>query len=85
MSTTERQLPKAKASKTIDVWVIVDENGDYVATEDRESLQVIYADNIGASCDRARRIIKVTLQVELPKPETLALKVPADGRVMASL
>ncbi len=52
------------------VWVLVNEEGDYVATaDDPEKLKAIWEEDIGElGTTDATRLIKVTLKVPTPKP-----------------
>jgi hypothetical protein len=63
----------------IEVWVIVDENGDYSTGHDQESAGTAYDDNIGSASGTARRAIKVMLSVPLPVPVELTGTVPVEG------
>ncbi len=79
------------ASKTIEVvvWVMVDEDGDAVATvgerDSSENLSDLFDENIGGASDIARRVIKVVLNVPLPAPVTLKADVPAEGEAVLSV
>lgn len=63
----------------LEVWVLVDENGDYVASSSEISLAEIYDDQIGGGNDLGRRLIKIKLTVPLPSPITLTGVVPAES------
>ncbi len=51
---------------TIEVWVLVDENGDHVASHDVDLLDELYADTIGDGESLGMRYVKCTLTVPLP-------------------
>lgn len=64
---------------TVEVWVLVDEDGNYVASHDVDRLCEEYDDVIGGDRDSTSfRRIKVTLTVPLPKPVELTGVVPAE-------
>jgi hypothetical protein len=63
---------------TIEVWVMIDEGGDYVADASEENLGQRYADDIGGDEGVARRKVKITLKVPLPKPIELTGEVPEE-------
>lgn len=55
--------------KEIEVWVLVDSNGDYVAHEDSGELADAYTDRVGElSAVDGTRLVKFTVKVPLPKP-----------------
>lgn len=62
----------------VEVWVLVDENGDYIASHDVDQLGEIYESQISADCGTAKRKVKVLLTVPLPEPVTLTGTVPAE-------
>lgn len=55
----------------IEVWVKVDENGDYAVGAEQCDAEERYSDDIGDSC--ASRLIKVVLSVPVPKPQICVL------------
>lgn len=63
----------------VEVWVLVDEDGNYVACEDAGDIHVRYDEVVGGDRDMlSMRRIKVTLTVPLPKPVELVGTVPAE-------
>lgn len=66
--TLEEALMK---TGTIELWVCVDENGDYAVGKDRDQSQENYAGEIGDD-SAGRRYITVLLTVPLPNPIEVA-------------
>jgi hypothetical protein len=62
----------------VEVWVLVDENGDAVSSCDPDCLSDLYEEHIGSDHATGRRVVKVVLTVPLPKPVELSGVVPAD-------
>lgn len=63
----------------VELWVLIDEAGEYVACEDVDVLHERYDDVIGGDRDTlSMRRVKVTLTVPLPKPVELVGMVPAE-------
>lgn len=62
----------------VELWLLVDENGDYVVAKEQEGLAEAYDNDIGAGADMGRRIVCVTLTVPLPAPIKLTGEVPAE-------
>jgi hypothetical protein len=60
-----------------EVWVLVDEAGDYVCAKDAGDLADRYAEEIGAD-DMGLRYVKLTVRVPLPTPIEIVADVPAD-------
>lgn len=64
---------------TVEVWVLVDEAGDYVAHADPALLNEAYDDQIGGERDSLSfRRVKVTITIPLPKPVELVGTVAAE-------
>lgn len=63
---------------TVELWVLVDEGGDYVACENADALHERYEEIIGGGSEQSLRRIKVTLTVPLPKPVELVGTVAAE-------
>ncbi len=61
----------------VEIWVLVDENGNYAANTVEDELDQRYAEEIG-STDVATRRIKVKLTVPLPAVVELSGVVPVD-------
>lgn len=64
-----------------EVWVVVDEDGNYAAGVDREAAWAAYTDAVGwdESAPVALRWVQCTVKVPLPKPCALTGTAPADG------
>lgn len=72
-------MPDEPKTVDIEVWVLVDENGDYVAIDDDvDALEQRYDDAIGGVSNLARRIIQITLKVPIPVPIKLWGTVPPE-------
>jgi len=71
----------------VEVWVLVDQDGDYVVGKDNESLAELYDDQVGGDRDTlSLRRVKITLNVPKPKPVELTATVaeePAAGELQA--
>lgn len=52
----------------LEIWVVVDENGDYAAGTNREEAEASFDNDIGCDQSTASRRIKLTVKVPLPKP-----------------
>lgn len=59
----------------IEVFVMVDENGDYVTTTDESELTEKWEEVIGNQCIGSR-VLKITLKVEKPRTVELTADVP---------
>lgn len=60
----------------IEVWVIVDEDGEYAVATEQDAAEEAYDESVGGS--DCRRAIKITLKVPLPKPIELRGEVPEE-------
>ena len=67
------------ARTTCEIWVLVDANGDYVATDDPDALVEQYEERVGelAQADGFRKV-KVTVSVPLPEVIEAAAEVAED-------
>ncbi len=63
----------------IEIWVVVDENGDYAISKDRDDLHDAYESDINGNTDLARRVIRVRLNMPLPKPLEISGTVPSES------
>lgn len=57
----------AVTMQEIEVWVVVDENGDYAVGKDRESAGEAFESDIGVDNDTSMRRVKITVKVPLPE------------------
>jgi hypothetical protein len=63
----------------VEMWVLIDEGGDYVACEDGDTIHERYDEVVGGDRDTlSMRRVKVTLTVPLPKPVELVGTIPAE-------
>jgi hypothetical protein len=62
----------------VELWVLIAENGDYVALDDADSLQERFDEVIGGTQEQSFRRVKVTLTVPKPKAVELVGTVPAE-------
>lgn len=71
------------ASNPCEVWLCVDQAGDYAVGVDAESARSAYAENIGALEDtEGHRMVKVIVTVPLPEVVELAGEAPATGKAV---
>ena len=64
-----------KPTAAIEIWAMVNGDGEYVATHDEENLSDLYNDCVGgmpANC----RTIKLTLTVSLPQSVEVSAELP---------
>lgn len=66
---------------TVEIWVLVDETGHYVAHTDRDALEERYEEEIGRTSGEATRVLKLTVNVPTPKPVELTAEVGAEAGV----
>lgn len=65
--------------KEIEVFILIDEDGDFVAHADESALGQMYREEVGGDPALARRIIKLKLNVPLPKMiEVPTINVPEE-------
>ena len=64
--------------KEVEMFLMIDENGDYVIATEEGNLGDAYDEDIDGGSDTARRIICVKLKVPLPQIVTLVASVPAE-------
>lgn len=62
----------------IEVWVVVDESGDYRAGEDASTAAERFNDDIGNDGTTPTRLVCVKLKVPAPKPIELSGVVPEE-------
>jgi hypothetical protein len=60
-----------------EVWVLVDESGDYVCAKDAGDLKDLYDSEIGAE-ETGLRYVKLAVRVPLPTPIEIVAEVPAE-------
>jgi hypothetical protein len=65
------------AQHTVEVWVMVDADGNAVASHDADLLGELYDDHVGNDAGTARRVVKVELTVAV-EPIVLRGTVPAE-------
>lgn len=63
------------ATTEVEVWILVDESGDYVVRKDGEELDEAYAEDIGCTNIALRRVC-VKLTVPLPTPVVVTVTIP---------
>ncbi len=63
----------------IEVWVLVDSDGEYVVGKDQSDLGELYANDIGES-GAARRMIKLTVKVPVVAHVELTGTAPHEGQ-----
>lgn len=77
----------ASKTETVEVYVMVDSEGDYGAGVDPEGAAQCYADNVGDVAEKdGFRMVKILLTVPLPVEVVLTGTVPEQGTaVLASV
>jgi hypothetical protein len=65
------------ATATVELWVVVDENGDYAIGATQDEAHERYSEDIGAAC--ATRVLNVKLAVPHPKPVEITGTVPEEA------
>lgn len=50
----------------VEVWVVVDADGDYAVGKDEDEATSAFEENVGGS--GGRRCVRITVRVPLPKP-----------------
>jgi hypothetical protein len=63
----------------VEVFVLVDENGNYVVHKDEDELAEAYDNDISEDSHTGRRTIRIKLSVPLPEYVTMTGTVPALG------
>lgn len=64
---------------TCEVWLIVDEDGDYACGRDRDSAEEQYRDEIGTEPGSCLRVIRLMVDVPVPKPTEVSCTLPEDA------
>jgi hypothetical protein len=59
----------------LDVWLMVNEDGEYVASHDEDNLSELYDDYVGGSSANLRTI-RLSLSVPLPQPVNVSVELP---------
>lgn len=73
----------AAIMKEVEVWVMVDEEGNYVATTSSDELSEAYDSHEDSDANLGSRVIKITLKVPLPTPIEITATVLADSNLAA--
>ena len=63
----------------VQIWVLVDENGEYAVAAAEEDLESAYEDAVSAGSGLSRRVVKVTLKVPVVSVVELSGTVPNEG------
>ncbi len=62
-----------------EIWLLCDENGNYVVAASPDSLAEKYDDDVGGGPELARRVVQVKVKVPVPSYVTLTGTAPAEG------
>ncbi len=73
------------AMHEVELWILVDESGDYVAAREAADLAVRYEEEIGGGPELARRVIQVKVKVPVESFVTLCGVAPAEGEASLSV
>jgi hypothetical protein len=71
-----RDLPTrggTTVKKTCEIWLIVDEDGNYECSGDRSTADELFNDNIGGT--GPRRVVKLTVQITPPQVDDAQVDV----------
>lgn len=63
--------------QNVEVWLIMDENGDYAAGEDRDTTVERFEENVGSAA--GARIVKLNVTMAPPKETEVDVKVPDEA------
>lgn len=78
-------MSDANEMVAVEVWVMVDQDGDYVVAKDREALAEKYEEEFtGLNSEVTTRFVKLTVNVPKPRPVELVATVaeePAAGEL----
>lgn len=64
----------------IEVWVLVDEDGEYVMAKEAAELAEQYKVEINGGAELARRVVKLAVAVAVEPFVTLVGEAPAEGK-----
>jgi hypothetical protein len=81
--SSHTQSPQSE-NASLDVWLMVNDDGEYVATHDEDNLTELYDDCVGgtpANC----RTVHLSLSVPLPRAVSVSAELPKDARPGAAL
>ncbi len=62
-----------------EIWLLCDENGNYVVAASSDDLANKYEEEIGGGHELARRVVQVKVKVPVPSYVTLTGTAPAEG------
>jgi len=63
----------------VEIWVLIDELGEYVVGRSPEELSDLYDDQVQGNVNESRRCVKVVLKVPVESYVTLTGEAPAEG------
>ncbi len=63
----------------VEVYVLVDSDGNYACSPDKDNLADLYDEEVGNGAEFARRVLKLTVAVAVPEFVTLSGTAPAEG------
>lgn len=71
---------------TCELWIVVDEDGDYAAADDRDAAEERYRDCIGSDAGKPLRVVCLKVNVPEPKPTHHSATLPAscDGEIVVT-
>ena len=73
-----------KPTAALEIWAMVNEDGEYVATHDEDNLSDLYSDCIGGTPANCRSV-KLTLTVPLPRGVEATGFIPEDHEESAAI
>jgi hypothetical protein len=75
-------MPATTETVDVTVWILVDQDGDYVCTLDRDDLGTLYGEVFTElTSEITTRYVKVTVQVPKPRPVELTATIAAEPAV----
>ena len=68
----------ANASTEIEIFILIDADGDYVTSKDKGDIDQLYLDEITDASGISKRFITVKLNVPLPAEIVVSASIPAE-------
>lgn len=67
----------------VEVWVMVDEDGNYAVHHDKDELEQRYEEEVGRTSGAATRVVRVALKVPCPRPVEVVANVAEESGAVA--
>ena len=62
----------------VTVFVLVDGNGDYIATHDSDRIDELYDEDIGGETTLHKRLVEMKIKVPTPRTQVVHVTIPAE-------